>query len=428
MSEIHRLIAIGMGLDGLAGLTGTARSHLEAATVIAGPPRYLALLERSPARLIELTGPVADWLPRLRRELDCQSVVLLASGDPLFFGIGRLLVQEFAPESLEFHPHLSSVQMLFARLRLPWHEADVISAHGRSLDILERAVKRGKSPIAVLTDGINTPSAIARFIQSLHVPSTYQLHVGSHLGGLEEQLWAGSLRDASDREFPEPNVVVLLREVSPRPESLPVFGLDDADFLSFGDRPGLMTKQEVRALSLMLLHLKPGLTIWDVGAGTGSLSIEIARLLPTARVLAIEKTAAGIALIEQNCQRFQVKNVEAIAGKAPACFEGLPPPDRIVLGGGGADLPNILQRGSQAIAPDGFIVGHFATLEACVQAQTWLQERDWQVRLMQVNISRAVPIAQSTRWSPLNPVMLLQARSPLSPGALDCDVTRLRCD
>ncbi|MEM6447313.1 MAG: precorrin-6y C5,15-methyltransferase (decarboxylating) subunit CbiE [Cyanobacteria bacterium P01_D01_bin.123] len=410
MSNPHRLTVVGMGLDGLDGLTAHARSHLESARVIAGSPNYLTLIETSTARQIVLTGNVRDWLPVLQQELDRNSVVLLASGDPLFFGIGRLLIKEFAPEQLEFHPHLSSIQLAFSRLHLPWQDAEIVSIHGRSLVGLERAIKQGKSPIAVLTDSINTPSAIARLIQSLHVPAHYKLWVGSQLGSPEEAIASCSLPEASDRVFPQPNVVVLQRQPTSLPDVLPLFGLDDGDFVSFSDRPGLMTKQEVRALSLMLLQLEPNLTIWDVGAGTGSLSIEIARLVPTARVLAIEKTAAGIALIEQNCQRFQVANVEAIAGEAPDCFAGLPQPNRIVLGGGGTDLPEILQSGTPHLAPKGAIVAHFATLEACVLAQNWLQERDWQVRVMQVNIARAVPIAQATRWSPLNPVMLLQGR------------------
>ncbi|MEO1132919.1 MAG: cobalamin biosynthesis bifunctional protein CbiET, partial [Cyanobacteria bacterium J06639_1] len=102
----------------------------------------------------------------------------------------------------------------------------------------------------------------------------------------------------------------------------------------------------------------------------------------------------------------------AISRRAPECFQDLPQPDRIVLGGGGADIVEILEQGTARLAPGGVLVGHFATLEACMQAQTWLNAEGWDVRLMQVNLSRAVPIVQATRWSPLNPVMLLQARSP----------------
>ena len=179
-------------------------------------------------------------------------------------------------------------------------------------------------------------------------------------------------------------------------------------------QPGLITKQEVRALSLSLLRLRANSTVWDVGAGTGSISIEIARLVPDARIYAIEKTAAGLTLIEKNCRRFGTTQVSPVRGVAPAALNALPDPDRIVIGGGGKAMPEILEVCCDRIRPKGVIVANFATLETCILAKQQLQERGWNVQLLQVNIARSATLATATRFVPLNPVILLQASRPLS--------------
>ena len=180
-------------------------------------------------------------------------------------------------------------------------------------------------------------------------------------------------------------------------------------FLSFSDRPGLMTKREVRILVLGELALKPGQIIWDIGAGTGSVSIEIARLFPSSKIYAIEKTAAGIALISQNCRRFQVENVISIHGTAPDILL-VPTPDRIFIGGSGGNLSEILDTYSCCLAPDGVLVLALATLEHLNTAITWLKKHpNWHHQLLQVQLSRSVPVGQLTRFAPLNPVTILTA-------------------
>ncbi|MEO1509969.1 MAG: precorrin-6Y C5,15-methyltransferase (decarboxylating) subunit CbiT, partial [Cyanobacteria bacterium J06633_23] len=176
---------------------------------------------------------------------------------------------------------------------------------------------------------------------------------------------------------------------------------------------------EVRTLSLSLLRLQPDITVWDVGAGTGSISIEIARLLPDARIYAIEKTAAGLTLIEKNCRRFDTPQIFPIRGVAPAALEPLSAPDRIVIGGGGKSISEILDVCCDRIRPNGVIVANFATLETCMLAKQQLQDKGWTVQLLQVNIARSATLAAATRFVPLNPVILLQALPPsLQPNAV----------
>lgn len=415
----HQIHVIGMGLDGVAGLSPTARSQLEAATCIAGGDRYLQLcresLDLSQVQTIPIAGDMEAWLEKVEASSNCESLVVLASGDPLFFGIGRLLRKRFDPDTLVFHPHVSSIQLAFSRLRLPWQSATVISVHGRIADNLDKPLQQGKSPIAILTDGTYTPGAIAKTILDLRPPVQYKIWVCSELGSPSEQV-VGMLPEAAvDATFPQPNVVILEAVATPNQNgSPPLLGIPDSDLHTFTDRPGLMTKQEIRVLSLAMLRLQPSQVVWDIGSGSGSIAVEIARLLPDARVYAIEKTAAGVDTIAKNRDRFHLTNLEIVHGCAPEILANLPVPQRIMVGGGGRQLPAILEVATTAIAPGGVLVGNFATIEAYNSAQSYLIERNWQVQSIQANISRSVALKESTRFVPLNPVMILQGICPKS--------------
>jgi precorrin-6Y C5,15-methyltransferase (decarboxylating) len=170
-----------------------------------------------------------------------------------------------------------------------------------------------------------------------------------------------------------------------------------------------MTKREVRILILGELALQPKQIIWDIGAGTGSVSIEIARLSETFQVYAIEKTAIGSSLIEQNCRRLQVKNVISIHGSAPDILQQLPAPNRIFIGGSGGNLNSILDSCNARLATNGIVVLALATLEHLNIALGWLNSQRWEYRLLQVQLSRSIPVGQLTRFTPLNPVTIVTA-------------------
>ena len=191
-------------------------------------------------------------------------------------------------------------------------------------------------------------------------------------------------------------------------ESLPLIGIPDSAFLSFSDRPGLMTKKEVRSLVIAELEIQANQIIWDIGAGTGSVSIEIARLSPSSQIYAIEKTAIGITLITQNSQRFAVSNIKPISEKAPVSLQALPKPDRIFIGGSGGNLRPILDTCQSEINPRGIIVLAFATIEHLNEARQWAQQNNWQDSLLQVQLSRSLAIANLTRFNPLNPVTIIK--------------------
>lgn len=405
---------VGIGLDGASGLTESVKQIVERATLLVGSDRHLNYFPNHPAERIYF-GDITSAIRQISRRLSGNEIiVILVTGDPLFFGLGRLLLAELPPDELTFHPHISSIQLAFNRIKLPWQDARVISAHGRSFDELTEVLQQGASKIAVLTDEIHSPHAIARLLLSLDLPSQYQFWICENLGGMDERVECLPMADVLDRTFAPLNVVVLLRQTNSsleeiNLETLPTIGLPDSSFLCFSDRPGLMTKREIRILILGELALKDGQTIWDVGAGTGSVSIEIARLFPTSSVYAIEKTSAGTALIEQNCRRLQVNNVISIHGNAPSILYQLAQPDRIFIGGSGGNLREILNICGVQLVSSGVLVLALATLEHLNIALDWLSEREWNYQLLQVNLSRSVPVGSLTRFSPLNPVTILTA-------------------
>jgi precorrin-6Y C5,15-methyltransferase (decarboxylating) len=414
---------IGIGLDGPAGLSRQCQELLAQATLLVGASRLLEFFPQHPAQRL-LLGDLQALFVELQPQLTPEArIVILASGDPLYFGLGRLLLAHFAPEQLRFHPHLSSVQLAFNRLKLPWQDAMVISVHGRALDCLLPPLQQGVAKLAILTDPQHHPVVIARFYRSLDLASTYQFWLCENLGADTERITAYSLQELEQLDpttLAPLNVLVLVRcEAEPLPDlaTLPLLGLPDSTFLSFPDRPGLMTKREIRLLALGELALQPRQIIWDIGAGTGAMAIEIARLCPDSQIYAIEKTAAGLSLLEQNCRRLQVSNVMPVRGAAPAALRDLPRPDRVFIGGSGGQLEAILNHLQAGLAPEGRVVLALATLENLSLGLQWFQRQGWRYTLQQVQIARSVALAQLTRFQPLNPVYLLLAQPPRASGS-----------
>ncbi len=413
MTPIH---VVGIGLAGAASLDPAVRSIVEQAAILAGGDRHRSYFPDHRAE----RWPLKDLENRLLTHLqqpDPARVVVLTSGDPLFFGLGRQLLQRLPATALTFHPHVSSVQLAFSRLKLPWQDAALVSVHGRSLMGLVAPLKAGTDTLAVLTDPVHTPAAIARFVQDLALPSVYRLWVCENLGGATERVQCFDLEAAATATFAPLNVVVLQRHLElPNWDALPLLGLPDALFASFRDRPGLMTKREIRVQILSELALQPGQVIWDVGAGTGSVSVEVARLVPDGQIWAIEQSTAGHELIQQNIRRFGTHNVQAIQGQAPTSLTALPAPHRIFIGGSQGLLTAILDQGAERLLPAGRMVAAIATLENQAAMTQWLaQHPGWQGQWQQVAIAHSAAVGALTRWLPQNPVTLvtLTRRSPV---------------
>jgi precorrin-6Y C5,15-methyltransferase (decarboxylating) len=406
---------IGLGWEGAASLATDARSALDQAQLLCGSPRHLAHFSQHPALHVpweHLNRGIEELKNYLAQGYE--RVVVLASGDPLLFGIGRLLLSHFPPESLRFYPHVSAIQLAFSRLKVPWQDAQIVSIHGRSWENLIPPLKQGAAKIAVLTDPTHNVRTVAQVIQALKLPIAYQIWVCEQLGSPEERVELLTLEQALNDPRDTLNVVVLLRESSQslNINSLPILGLADDVFHGFPDQPGLMTKKEIRSLVLAELQLQHGQTIWDVGAGTGTVAIEIARLLPQSAIYAIEKNALGVQLIHQNCQQLGVNHVAIIAGVAPDVFSDLPDPDRVFIGGSGGHLLAILGALATRLRPGGVVVLALATQEHQALVFSWAKQQGWPYHALDIHLSRSLAVGGLTRWQPLNPVTLMQLVKP----------------
>lgn len=396
---------IGIGDDGPRGLPEAARRLAESADVLCGGRRHLDLFPVGQERRFAITRDLQGLATAIAEaRVAGLHIAVLSSGDPLFFGIGAFLSEQFGAAALRVTSHVSSVQVAFARLAVPWQDAVVLSAHGRQLPaILGRAAAAAKA--AILTDDENSPSAIARALLDLGIEDA-DAAVCEHLDGAEERVVRAPLSVIAGQSFARLNVMVVLRDPSVVRWGRPRVGLPDDDY---AHSRGMITKAEVRAVTLSRLRPAGTRVVWDIGAGSGSVAIEAASLDLDTAVFAVERDPAQIALARKNVRRFHAGNVRLVEGEAPGALIALPDPDAVFIGGAGGRLPAILDAVGRRLRPGGRLVLNLVTFAHLATAQAWLDTRGWPASVTQVAIARSQPIGGSSRLASLNPVFVVVA-------------------
>lgn len=402
MNPVH-VIGLGMSPD---DLTAKMLDLIAQAEVLAGGTRHLGYFPEHPGEKIVVGRDLARSLAAIKAAAMRKRVVVLASGDPNFFGIGPRLTAALGAENVIIHPNITAVQRACALLQVPWHDATVVSLHGRGLEALQAVLGRAKK-IIVYTAGAETPKEIASLLLAPGMPR-YCVAVAENLGQADQQVRWLAPEDVAAHTFSPLNLVVLLQEEEAKTAALYV-GLPESGFVH---EAGLITKTEVRAVALAKLQLRPGQVLWDVGAGCGSVGLEASLLLPGGRVLAIEQHPARVQQIRENQQRLGVVNLTVIQGEAPACLAALPQPDRVFVGGGGSRLPAILAAVLSRLDQQGRLVVAATLLASLQAASDFLQQRTWQVDICQIQVSRSRPLAGSLYFQALNPVWLITATPP----------------
>lgn len=416
---------VGITDGGPRSLTPETAAIVDRADVLCGGERQLAHFPRQQAERLVIRAEIATLIDRLRAAADAgRRVVVLASGDPLLYGIGATLRRALPADRLRIHPNVGAAQLAWARIAEPWHDAALVSAHGRALAPVIDAARRHHK-LAILTDAEHTPATIARALLDADVPDRRAV-VAERLGGDAERVIDTRLVDLPGQQFDPLNVLLLLASrdadgENPAPRRWPgtwretapagwAPGLPDEAFVQRTPRAGLITKREVRVLSLAALALHGRRkVIWDVGAGSGSVAIEAALLVPAATVYAIERDPEALGYIRENCTRFAVPNVATVAGAAPGVLAGLPDPDAIFVGGSGGALAEILDVAVARLAPGGRLVLNLATLEGLHLAQSALRRHGWEPSITQVSFARGRPVGALTRLQALNPVFIVAA-------------------
>ncbi|MEM9134989.1 MAG: precorrin-6y C5,15-methyltransferase (decarboxylating) subunit CbiE [Actinomycetota bacterium] len=388
------------GMDALAALratdvlVGAARLHHDLDTVLAAHPHDGGGPQT--AERVELFGPLEEVIDLIEaRRAEGARVTMLASGDPGFFGIERLLVGRFGT-AVEVHPAPSSVALAFARARVHWDDAAVVSVHGRSLErALPHILEAPK--VAVLVSKSTPPETLGKALLAAGAEHRHAV-VCSRLGQPDESITRTDLDGLAAGTFDPLSVVVLTGEAQPMAvNAIVAWGRPTS---AYRHRAGMITKPEVRAAALSKLDLFGAAVLWDVGASSGSVGIEAARLAPGCRVYAIERNPEDCERIRANASRVAVGVVE---GTAPDAFAPLPDPDRVFVGGGGID---VWRAAHARLRSSGVLVGTFATLDTALAAVDHLGPAG---ELAQVSVSRGVRIGpdDQLRLEADNPVFIV---------------------
>ncbi|HEV7373046.1 precorrin-6y C5,15-methyltransferase (decarboxylating) subunit CbiE [Arenibaculum sp.] len=395
------LAVVGIGEDGLGGLSEAARRLVEGSEVLIGGERHLAMVPDGPARRERLAwpSPLSALVERIV-ERRGRRVCVLASGDPMCYGVGVTLARRVSFEEMTILPAPGAFALACARLGWPRAEIDTLTLHGRPIELLHAHVQPG-ARLLVLSADRTTPESVAALLRERgYGPS--RIAVLEHLGGPRERIFEATAESwAADADPADLNTIAVECRPSPGTVPLPrVPGLPDEAFR----HDGQMTKREVRAATLAVLAPVPGQVLWDVGAGSGSIAIEWARVHPTSRAVAIERRADRLAAIAHNAHALGVPHLRIVEGEAPEALAGLPRPDAVFIGGG-LTAPGVAQACWDALGPGGRLAANAVTVEG-EHALFELRERIGGT-LVRLAVSRAEPVGGFTGWRPMMPVTQL---------------------
>lgn len=407
---VSRVYVIGMGMGNPATLTQEARDALDSSELVIGSARLIEALSDLPARKLALVSPsrIAEEL-RLANE-SVASVVM--SGDVGFYSGATGLYPLLKNMDVRAIPGISSLSYLCARLQMAWQDAYVVSAHGREHNAVGAVQTHVKT--FLLTGGATSVQDICAQLASRGLGGV-QVHVGERLSYEDERIVSGTAEELAGCAFASLSAMLVINECPLVPQ-VRAPELSDGAFAR-GKVP--MTKQEVRQLVICKLKIRPDDTVWDVGAGTGSVSVEAARAACEGQVLAIERDPEALALIERNKERFGLSNLRVVPGSAPSALVGLPAPDRVFVGGSQGSLEAILQA-ALAANPDALLCMTAVTLETLASVLGCVKNLGLcEVDIFQLSVSRAHEAGSYHLMRAENPVYLVSAKGPGSVPAVD---------
>ncbi len=384
---------VGIGEDGMEGLLPATRAVVEAAEVIIGGDRHHTLTENLTAERLAWPHPF-DALITTIEGLRGRRVVILATGDPLWFSVGARIGRAIDPSQIVYHPQLSAFQLAAARMGWSLPDVETLTVHGRPVEQMIAFIQPD-ARLLVLTTGAQTPAQIAAFLTARGFGGS-KMTVLAAMGGKDEARFDG-LAESWDHVVPAFNTLAVDCIAAPDAALLPrVPGLADDLFVS----DGTMTKQEVRAATVAKLMPMRGALLWDIGTGCGSVAIEWMRAARYARAIGIEPRADRRAMAAANALALGAPKLELIDGMVPAALDGLPSPDAIFIGGGLSR--ETFDAALAALRPLGRLVANAVTLES--EAELIALHKQYGGDLVKLSVHRAEPVGRMTGWRPSMPV------------------------
>lgn len=397
----QKIYLVGAGIEGWEGFGQKALEVIGKAEVLIGHQRHLDNFPDFPGekQVLDDLSIMLDFL----KNTDKRTVVL-GSGDPNFFGVARFLLRNLPKERIEIFPNVTSIQYAFARIKEPWDDAIFVSVHGRGLGrAIDRIVAAEK--VAVLTDSTNTPAVIARELLERGAEG-YEAWLCEDLGLPKEKFTRTDVRGLLELSSSPLNILILIRAWEPNLEQYPLIGIDDEQFAT---AKKLITKQEVRAVTLAKLQLQDDLTLWDIGSGSGSVSIEASNLMPNGKVFALEKNPQYLVFLRDNLKKFVARNVKLVEAFAPEGLDDLPDPDRVFIGGSGGLLEEIIEAVDKRLKTEGRIILNAVTLDTLTKAVEFLEDHGYTVEVTCVNIAKTRGLTEYKMFEAHNPVYIVAA-------------------
>jgi precorrin-6Y C5,15-methyltransferase (decarboxylating) len=394
----NKIKIIGIGDDGKQSLLPIYENWIYESDVLVGGERQLSFFKDFQGETIFIKGGLSSLVTQLSN--DSRRIVVLASGDPLFYGIGSFLAKKL---DVEIYPYISSLQQAFAKMNESWQDAYVLSVHGRSMKGLAQRIN-GRKKVALLTDATNTPAEIARYLRSFGM-NEYRAFVAENIGGESERCAFYELEELENTEFSPLNVVILQASSDMKTWKL---GIDDEEFHQRKPEKGLLTKKEIRILSISELKLTENSIVWDIGTCTGSVAIEACMIAKEGQVYAIEKNEHDLENCHLNMAKFRA-DFTVVKGKAPARLDEFPDPDAIFIGGTAGGMEDILSHCCSRLKTGGRIVLNAVTIENLSQAVDSFKNKGFEVNVTLAQVSRSKPILNLTRFDALNPIYIISA-------------------
>jgi precorrin-6Y C5,15-methyltransferase (decarboxylating) len=414
LSNASKIPIVGIGDDGLDGLTSPARQLIAEAQLLVGSEHVLAMVPQFKGEKLVVGADVQRVVDGIAAA-GAKRIVVLVSGDPLFYGLARYLCDQLGKQRFDVVPHVSSMQLAFARVKESWDEAYLTNLASHPVESVIEKIRIAEK-VGLFTSEAGPPSAVARELLKRKI-DYFSAYVCENLGSPDERVTQGELAELVNQEFAPLNVMILVRKpnVPDRPSDgigRRLFGNPDEAFLQSKPKKGLLTPSEVRSMALAEMDLGPRSTVWDIGAGSGSVAIEAAQIASGGTTYAIEMDTEDHALIQANAEKFHVTNLVPVLGRAPEAWASLPNADSIFIGGTGREISGLVDAAYERLNPRGRLVANVGTIEALAEVHAMLLRRVPTVNVWMINIARGTHQLERLRFDAINPTFLLSVVKP----------------
>jgi precorrin-6Y C5,15-methyltransferase (decarboxylating) len=400
---------IGIGDDGLEAVPPNVRQIIDGAEVLLGTDRILAIVPKSKAERRVISTDLNELVKTLESASN-KRVAMLIYGDPMFYGLARYVMDRLGRDRFVVVPHVSSMQLAFARVMESWEDAYLTDLAKHPLDAVLEKIRTAQK-VGLFTTDQTGPAAVAKALLERHI-DYFTAYICENLGARDERVTRGTLQEIAAQKFSPLNVMILVRDADApdRPREAVgrrLFGNPDEAFLQSKPKQGLLTPAEVRAIALAQMDIAPSSIVWDIGAGSGSVSIEAAQMAADGQVFAIEMDAEDHGLIKQNAERFGVANVQAVLGRAPEICDELADPDAVFIAGGGREVTRISEYAYKRLRPAGRLVVNVVSIDHLAELREAMAKQSRDIHVWLINLSRTTNQLERLSFDPLKPSFLL---------------------